>query len=66
MRLLRRRWRRSVCLDAKTRVLAVGVPASTTYNILTADLLLTRRVPYRQPGAGLAGWAKTLGVSPLH
>ncbi len=41
------------------------VLVSATYNNLTADLLLTRRVPCHQPGAGLAGWAKNLGVSPL-
>jgi hypothetical protein len=60
-------WRRSGCLDAETRVLAVGVLVSTTYNNLTADLLPlpTRRVPCHQPGAGLAGWAKNLGVLPL-
>jgi hypothetical protein len=58
-------WRRCACLDAKTRVLAVGVLVSTTYNNLTADLLLTCRVPCHQPGAGLAGWAKNLGFSPL-
>jgi hypothetical protein len=38
-------WRRCACLDAETRVLAVGVLASTTCNNSTADLLLTRRVP---------------------
>jgi hypothetical protein len=62
-------WRRCACLDAKTRVLAVGVGglASTTYNNLTADLLLTRRVPCHQPGAGLAGRAKNknLGLGGL-
>ena len=58
-------WRRCACLDAKTRVLAVGALVSTTYNNLTADLLLTRRVPCHQPGAGLAGWAKNLGVLVL-
>jgi hypothetical protein len=56
-----------VCLDVKTRVLAVGGLVSTNYNNLTADLLLTRRVPCHQPGAGLAGWTKNLGSrrSPL-
>jgi hypothetical protein len=49
---------RSGCLDAKTRVLVVGVLVSTTYNNLTADALPTRQVPCHQPGAGLAGWAK--------
>jgi hypothetical protein len=39
---------------------AVGVLATAPpIKQLTADLLLTRRVPYyHQPGAGLAGWAK--------
>jgi hypothetical protein len=60
-----RGWRHSACLDAKTRILAVGVLVSTTDSNLTADLLLTRRVPYHQPGAGLAGWAKKRGVLPL-
>jgi hypothetical protein len=58
-------WRRCACLDAKTRVLAVGGLVSTTYNNLTADLLLTRRAPCHQPGAGLAGWAKKMGAPPL-
>jgi hypothetical protein len=62
-------WVAPLCVFRRENsVFGVGVLASTTYNNLTADLLLckTRRVPYRQPGAGaLAGWAKNLGVPPL-
>jgi hypothetical protein len=39
-------WRRSGCLDAKTRVLAVGVLASTTCNNFIADLLFLSDVPH--------------------
>jgi hypothetical protein len=60
-------WRRCACLDAKTRVLAVGgLLVSTTYNNLTADLLLTRRVPCAWPAPpARAGWYCHLGVLPL-
>jgi hypothetical protein len=58
-------WRRCACLDAKTRVLAVGVLVSTTYNNLTADLLPTCEVPCAWPAPALAGWYCYLGVLPL-
>jgi hypothetical protein len=60
-------WRRCACLDAKTRVLAVGglvSVVSTTYNNLTADLLPTREVPCAWPAPALAGWCCYLGVLP--
>jgi hypothetical protein len=38
-------WRRCACLDAKTRVLAVGALASTTCNNFIADLLFLSEVP---------------------
>jgi hypothetical protein len=58
-------WRRCACLDAKTRVLAVGVLVSTTYNNLTADLLPTREVPCTWTAPALAGWCCYSGVLPL-
>jgi hypothetical protein len=39
-------WRRCACLDAKTRVLAVGVLASTTCNNFIADLLFLSEVSH--------------------
>jgi hypothetical protein len=39
-------WRRCACLDAKPRVLAVGVLASTTCNNFIADLLFLSEVPH--------------------
>jgi hypothetical protein len=58
-------WRRCACLDAKTRVLAVGVLVSTTYNNSTADLLPTREVPCALRLAGpCARWVVLLFGSP--
>ena len=45
-------WRRCACLDAKTRVLAVGVLASTTYNNFIADLLFLSEVSHSLLVAG--------------
>jgi hypothetical protein len=39
-------WRRCACLDATTRVLAVGALASTTCNNFIADLLFLSEVPH--------------------
>ena len=39
-------WRRCACLDAKTRVLAVGALASTTCNNFIADLLFLSEVSH--------------------
>jgi hypothetical protein len=39
-------WRRFACLDAKTRVLAVGALASTSGNNFIADLLFLSEVPH--------------------
>jgi hypothetical protein len=50
---------RSGCLDAKTRVLVVGVLVSTTYNNLTADALPTRNSPSALPPA--RRWACWVG-----
>jgi hypothetical protein len=42
-------WRRCACLDAKTRVLAVGALASTTCNNFIADLLFLSEVSHPLP-----------------
>jgi hypothetical protein len=39
-------WRRCACLDAKTRVLAVGALASAACNNFIADLLFLSEVPH--------------------
>jgi hypothetical protein len=51
--------------DAKTRFLVPWHPVVAATNNLTADLLLTRRVPCAWPAPALAGWYCYLGVSPL-
>jgi hypothetical protein len=40
------KWRRCACLDAKTRVLAVGALASATCNNFIADLLVLSEVSH--------------------
>jgi hypothetical protein len=45
-------WRRCACLDAETRVLAVGVLASTTCNNFIADLLFLSEVSHSRLVAG--------------
>ena len=45
-------WRRCACLDAKTRVLAVGALASTTCNNFIADLLFLSEVSHSLLVAG--------------
>jgi hypothetical protein len=45
-------WRRCACLDAKTRVLALGVLASTTCNNFIADLLFLSEVSHSLLAAG--------------
>ena len=45
-------WRRCACLDAKTRVLAVGVLASTPCNNFIADLLFLSEVSHSLLVAG--------------
>jgi hypothetical protein len=47
------------------RFLVPWHPAVAATNNLTADLLLTRRVPCAWPAPELAGWCCYLGVSPL-
>jgi hypothetical protein len=62
-------WRRCACLDAKTRVLAVGVLVSTTYNCnnLTADFLLAPNSPsaFLLPPASSQALALALVGLPL-
>jgi hypothetical protein len=52
-------------LDAKTRVLAVGVLASTTCNNFIADLLFLSEVPHSLPVAGAPCVHPYLGKSAL-
>jgi hypothetical protein len=52
-------WRRCACLDAKTRVLAVGVLASTTCNNFIADLLFLSEVSHSLLVAGARGPLRT-------
>jgi hypothetical protein len=64
-------WRRCACLDAKTRVLAVGALASPTCNNFIADLLFLSEVPQAPLlVAGppcvhpyLGGWKWALGLN---
>jgi hypothetical protein len=58
-------WRRCACLDAKTRVLAVGVLASTTCNNFIADLLFLSEVPRSLLVAGAPCVHPYLGKSAL-
>ena len=58
-------WRRCACLDAKTRVLAVGVLASTTYNNFIADLLFLSEVSHPLLVAGAPCVHPYLGKSAL-
>ena len=58
-------WRRCACLDAKTRVLAVGVLASTTYNNFIADLLFLSEVSHSLLVAGAPCVHPYLGKSAL-
>jgi hypothetical protein len=58
-------WRRCACLDAKTRVLAVGVLASTTYNSFIADLLFLSEVSHSLLVAGAPCVHPYLGKSAL-
>jgi hypothetical protein len=58
-------WRRCACLDAKTRVLAVGALASTTCNNFIADLLFLSEVPHSLLVAGGPCAHPYLGKSAL-
>jgi hypothetical protein len=58
-------WRRCACLDAKTRVLAVGVLASTTYNNFIADLLFLSEVSHSLLVAGAPCVHPYLGKSEI-
>jgi hypothetical protein len=59
-------WRRCACLDAKTRVLAVGALASTTCNNFIADLLFLSEVSHSLLVAGAPSCAHPyLGKSAL-
>ena len=65
-------WRRCVCLDAKTRVLAVGALARATCNNFIADLLFLSEVPHSLLVAGppcvhpyLGEWALLRSAPPI-
>jgi hypothetical protein len=57
--------RRCACVDAKTRVLAVEVLASTTYNNFIADLLFLSEVSHSLLVAGAPCVHPYLGKSAL-
>ena len=59
-------WRRCACLDAKTRVLAVGALASTTCNNFIADLLFLSEVSHSLLVAGAPCVHPYLGKWALH
>jgi len=66
-------WRRCVCLDAKTRVLAVGALARATCNNFIADLLFLSEVPHSLLVAGppcvhpyLGEWALLRSLCPAY
>jgi hypothetical protein len=58
-------WRRCACLDAKTRVLAVGALSSTTCNNFIADLLFLSEVSHPLLVAGAPCVHPYLGKSAL-